>query len=63
MDILGWLRKLGILRFGTKSYRYTNGRDMPPEAYMDDVIDAKKDIMFDLDCKKEEIKEKEQKGK
>jgi hypothetical protein len=43
------LRKLGILRFGTKKYRYTSGRDMPAEALMDDVIDAKKDLLFDID--------------
>ncbi len=61
MDILGWLRKLGILRFGIKSYRYTSGKDMPAEAYMDDVIDAKKDIMFDFDAKKEQEKKEEKK--
>ena len=62
MDIIGWLRKLGILRVGNKSYKYTSGKDMPAEAYMDDVVDAEKDIMFDLDRKKE-AKVKEQEGK
>ena len=52
MDVIGWLRKLGILRFGSKSYRYTSGKDMPAEAFMDDVFDAEKDIMFDGDRKK-----------
>lgn len=45
MDIIGWLRKLGILRYGTKSYTYTSGKDMPAEALMDDVYDADKDLV------------------
>lgn len=45
MDIIGWLRKLGILRYGTKSYTYTSGKDMPAEALMDDVYDADKDLI------------------
>ena len=56
--ILLWLRKLGILRYGTKKYHYTSGRDMPIEALMDDVIDAEKDIMFDGDKKKKHSKKK-----
>jgi hypothetical protein len=52
MKWLDWLRKLGILRFGTKKYRYTSGRDMPAEALMNDVIDAKKDLLFDIDLNK-----------
>ena len=47
MDIILWLRKLGILRFGSKSYTYTSGKDMPAEALMDDVYDTKKDLFFD----------------
>lgn len=46
MDIIAWLRKLGILRFGTKSYTYTSGKDMPAEALMDDVYDADKDLVY-----------------
>lgn len=45
MSIIDWLRKLGILRFGTKSYTYTSGKDMPTEALMDDVYDPKKDLV------------------
>ena len=52
------LRKLGILRFGTKKYTYTSGRDMPAEALMDDVIDPEKDIMFDFDKRKKKKGEK-----
>jgi hypothetical protein len=55
------LRKLGILRFGTKEYKYTSGKDMPAEALMDDVIDPEKDIMFDLDKRKKEKKDSEKK--
>ena len=47
MDIIGWLRKLGILRYGNKSYTYTSGKAMPAEALMDDVYDAKKDLVTD----------------
>jgi len=63
MTWLDWLRKLGILRFGTKTYRYTSGRDMPAEALMDDVIDAKKDLLFDIDLneKKENVPSKQPK--
>lgn len=43
--ILAVLRKLGILRFGTKSYTYTSGKDMPTEAILDDVYDEKKDTV------------------
>jgi hypothetical protein len=39
------LRKLGILRYGTKSYKYTSGKDMPAEALLDDVYDADKDLV------------------
>ena len=33
------MRKLGILRYGTKSYKYTSGKDMPARALLDDVYD------------------------
>jgi len=39
------LRKLGILRYGTKSYKYTSGKDMPAEALLDDVYDADKNLV------------------
>ena len=45
MDIIGLLRKLGILRYGTKSYKYTSAKDMPIEALMDDVYDTDKDLV------------------
>jgi len=44
MKLMDILRKLGIVRYGTKAGTYTSGRDMPPEFLMDDVYDAKKDL-------------------
>lgn len=49
MKILDLLRKLGILRYGTKSGTYTSNKDMPPELFMDDVYDAKKDLVHQED--------------
>ncbi len=49
MNLIDFLRKIGILRFGTKKYSYTSGRDMPPEALMDDVYDAEKDLVTKQD--------------
>lgn len=43
--MLTLLRKLGILRYGTKNYTYTNGQDMPAKALMDDVYDEEKDLV------------------
>jgi len=56
MDIIGWLRKLGILRYGTKSYNYTSGKDMPAEALIDDVYDAKTDLTTNSQDEKNEKK-------
>lgn len=39
------LRKLGILRFGKTAATYTNAVDRPTELQMDDVYDAKKDLI------------------
>jgi hypothetical protein len=51
MNLIDFLRKIGVLRFGTKKYHYTSGRDMPPEALMDDVYDAEKDLVTKQDFK------------
>ena len=61
MNLIDFLRKIGILRFGTKKYQYTSGRDMPPEALMDDVYDAEKDLVTkqDLQNVKARFKKKE----
>lgn len=51
------LRKLGILRYGTKSYRYTSGKDMPAQAILDDVYDEEKDLVTRSDfIKKNDLK-------
>lgn len=45
MSFVDILRKLGILRFGSKNYSYSSGKDMPITAIMDDVYDEKKDLV------------------
>jgi len=45
MNFIELLQKLGILRYGTKSYKYTSAKDMPAEALLDDVYDANKDLV------------------
>ncbi|OGV61148.1 MAG: hypothetical protein A2498_12800 [Lentisphaerae bacterium RIFOXYC12_FULL_60_16] len=52
MTLMDWLRKLGIIRFGTKSGTYTSARDMPPEFLMDGVYNAEKDLVTKDDLKK-----------
>ena len=52
MKILDLLRKLGILRFGTKSGTYTSYKNMPPELFQEDVYDAQKDLVHKEDLKK-----------
>ena len=43
-SLLLLLSKLGILRYGAKSYTYTSGRDRPAESLMNDVFDAERDL-------------------
>lgn len=50
--MLTLLRKLGILRYGTKSYTYTSGKDLPAKALMDDVYDEEKDLVNKEDVEK-----------
>jgi len=45
MKILQILRKLGILRFGAVSATYTRADEIPSELLMDDVYDAKSDLL------------------
>jgi hypothetical protein len=52
MKILDVLRKLGILRYGTKAATYTSGKDMSAEFLMDDVFNAEKDLVNREDVKK-----------
>lgn len=52
MSVIDWLRKLGILRFGTYKGTYTSAKDMPDELFMDNVYDSKKDLITKEDVKK-----------
>jgi hypothetical protein len=51
MNVMNWLRKLGILRYGTCAGTYTSGKDRPTELLMDGVFDAKKDLIHRSDLK------------
>lgn len=51
MKIVDLLHKLGILRYGTKSGTWTSAKDQPPELFMHDVYDAKKDLVHQEDVK------------
>ena len=51
MKVLDVLRKLGILRYGTKAATYTSMRDKPAELFMDDVFNAEKDLVNREDVK------------
>ncbi len=46
------LRKMGILRYGKTTYKYTSGKDMPARALFDDVYDEQKDLVTKEDLKK-----------
>ena len=52
MNVIGILRKLGILRYGAYKGTYTSAKDMPDEMLMDDVYDSKKDLTFQKDLSK-----------
>jgi hypothetical protein len=45
MRLLDLLRKLGILRFGATAATYTSEADRPTEFMMDDVYNARKDLV------------------
>jgi hypothetical protein len=49
MNVMQWLRKLGIYRSGSCAGTYTSGKDRPIELQMDDVFDAKKDLVTRAD--------------
>ena len=52
MKSLDVLRKLGILRYGTKAATYTSMKDKPAELFMDGVFNAEKDLVNREDVKK-----------
>ena len=45
------LAKLGILRYGAKSYTYTSGKDRPAESLMPGVFNAERDLTTAQDIK------------
>ncbi len=45
MGLLDVLRKIGVIRYGTYKGTYTSARDMPDELFMENVYDAKKDLI------------------
>jgi hypothetical protein len=51
MTLMNWLRKLGILRYGTCAGTYTSGKNRPTELLMADVFDARKDLIHRSDLK------------
>ena len=52
MDLLDWLRKLGIVRFGAEKAVYHNAKERPMSFQSDDVFNSKKDVV-DFDRKAE----------
>jgi hypothetical protein len=52
MKFLDWLRKLGILRFGSTSATYKSYKDRPDEFMYDNVYNKKKDLVTKEDIKK-----------
>lgn len=57
------LRKLGILRYGTKKAKFTSAKDMPAEFLMNDVSNAEKDLVNKQDVEKVRNALKTSKGK
>lgn len=51
-SLLHLLSKLGILRYGRRSYTYTSGRDRPAESLMNDVFNAERDLTTRQDLDK-----------
>lgn len=45
------LAKLGIFRYGAKSYTYTSGKDRPAESLMPGVFNAERDLTTAQDIK------------
>lgn len=49
MNFIDLLRKIGVLRYGAKNYQFTKGSEIPPEALMDDVYNADKELFIKKD--------------
>ncbi len=46
MSFIDWLRKLGILRFGSERAVYHNAKERPLSLQQSDIFDSKKDVLF-----------------
>lgn len=62
MNLLDWLKRLGILRYGAEKAVYHNAAERPASFMMDGVYDSKKDVI-DLNKKSESEAEAESKPK
>lgn len=60
MKFLDLLRKLGIFRSGSVSATYKSGTDRPTEMMMENVFDAKKDLINKKNADRESESEKKQ---
>jgi hypothetical protein len=45
MTLIDWLRRLGILRFGSESGVYHNAKERPTSFQMDGVFNSEKDVI------------------
>jgi hypothetical protein len=45
MTLIDWLRRLGILRFGSESGVYHNAKERPASFQMDGVFNSEKDVI------------------
>lgn len=66
MSFMDFLRKIGVFRSGSVSGTYTNEKERPTELLMNDVYDAKKDLVTKEDVKAVATKlgiNKEEQGK
>lgn len=63
MNLMTFLRKIGVLRYGKKTFRYSSGRDMEPKALMDDVYDPEQDLVTkeDFHALKDKLASREKK--
>jgi hypothetical protein len=57
--VINTLRKIGVLRYGTKKGSYTSTKNMPTELFMENVYDADKDLVNKKDVEgfKKKIKQ------
>ena len=52
MKFIDFLRKIGLIRFGVKTAKYHNAKEMPYEFISGDVFNAEKETIHKSDFKK-----------